>query len=183
MIPFKAKFDGTKIDTEMRDKLLSERDGIFNWLVQGARLYLAEGMGEIPKACEEATADYRSSNDVLGRFIEDCLEREFGQTVGVQETYDQYQLWCFKEKEASIPMNYFSKGMEERGIAKKKTNAGKVFVNCKLASDEPESLANDNWRKPAPGFYVYDPDAKKTPKPRSGEEILLGYDTEKRHTK
>jgi len=182
VIPFRAKFEGAEIDTGLRARLLEERDGIFAWLVQGAQQYYASGLGKMPKACEEATAEYRTSNDVLGRFIADRLEPMLGATIGVQATYDQYLSWCFDEKEATIPLNFFSKGMEERGISKKHTNKGNVFVNLRLASKappfEPEPVIDD-WRDAGFGISVYDPPrARGTAVPtasqliKSGESIL-----------
>lgn len=158
VIPFNAKFEGAKIDTGLRSRLLGERDGILTWLVQGAQQYYAEGLGKLPRVCEEVIAEYRYSNDVLGRFVSERLQSAFGQTVGIKETYDQYQRWCFKEKETSIPLNFFSKGMEERGIAKKRTSAGNVFVGVVLG-EAAARPANDNWRPTLdPGLSVYDPD-------------------------
>jgi len=41
VMPFKAKFQGSQIDTNVRERLLDERDGILTWLIQGARMYYA----------------------------------------------------------------------------------------------------------------------------------------------
>lgn len=147
VIPFKARFEGSKIDTNLRERLLSERDGILAWLIQGAQAYYADGLGKMPKACEEATAEYRYSNDILGRFIEDCLEPAYGATMGVQDTYEKYGEWCFRERESPIPINFFSKGMEERGMKKKRMSKSNVFVDYRFLSDRKirdRAPANDN---------------------------------------
>jgi len=132
VVPFNAKFDGAKVDPGLRKKLLIERDGIFAWLVEGARQYYADGLGQPPEACELATSDYRSDNDPLSSFIEERLMRDVSGSASLSSTYEAYQAWCFDEREQPTAMNFFSKGMEERGIKKRHTNKGKVFDGYKL---------------------------------------------------
>jgi len=93
----------------------------------------------MPKVCEEVRAEYKRTDDVLGRFIEDRLERTFSETLGVQETYEEYQRWCFKEQETPISLAFFSKCMEEREVSKKRTSKGYVFVDYSLAPSKPKA--------------------------------------------
>jgi P4 family phage/plasmid primase-like protien len=86
VIPFRAKFEGKAIDPFLRMKLLAERDGIFGRLVDGARDYFRHGLGEVPDAINDATAEYIADNDVLGRFIAECTERVPRTRAGSQET-------------------------------------------------------------------------------------------------
>ncbi len=143
VIPFRAKFEGAKIDTRLRDKLLSERDGIFAWLVAGARQYLQHGLGDQPSACVEAKDQYRQDNDILSRFVSEKLERRNGSTVGVQEVYRRYETWCGTCSETPQPLKFFTSAMEERGIGKKRTSSGMIFTDYSL-SGERLPFDNDN---------------------------------------
>ena len=141
VIPFKAKFEGSARDTGLRERLLSERDAIFGWLVAGARKYLEKGLGDVPKACQETTEQYRQDNDVMGRFINDRLERAQGSTVGVASVYTEYEDWCRFENEQPTSMKFFANAMEERGLHKKRLSQGVVLLGYKIKSPYP---ANDN---------------------------------------
>lgn len=139
VVPFRAKFTGKSIDPYLRMKLLAEREGILAWLVEGARAYFKSGLGDQPSAVRDATEEYIGDNDVLGRFIAECTERQHQSRSGSQETYRAYSTWCFGQNETPQDEKFFGRAMEERGITKKRTNTGVVFENMRL-----KSPANDN---------------------------------------
>ena len=62
----------SKRDTNLDRKLEAEGSGILNWVIEGARTFLAEGL-KVPESVEAATAQYRAAEDVVGRFIEEVL--------------------------------------------------------------------------------------------------------------
>jgi len=132
VIPFRAKFEGKAIDPFLRMKLLAERDGIFGRLVDGARDYFRHGLGEVPDAINDATAEYIADNDVLGRFIAECMERVPRTRAGSQETYLVYSEWCRSQSEIPQDEKFFGRAMEERGIIKKRTSQGMVFEHLAL---------------------------------------------------
>lgn len=142
VIPFRATFKGSKQDKDLRDKLNAERDGIFKWLVQAACEYLEHGLGELPKACKDATAAYRADNDVFGQFAEDCMPEAKGERVGVQEAFEAYVAW--KGSEADTTVKFFSDSMVEVGLRKsERTSKGFFFLDRKLRRSMPEA-SNDN---------------------------------------
>jgi putative DNA primase/helicase len=57
---------------EVIAELWQERAGVLNWLIDGALLYLTEGL-KIPKAISEATDEYREEMDPVGAFIQACV--------------------------------------------------------------------------------------------------------------
>jgi putative DNA primase/helicase len=70
-IDFPNKYD--KADEPTLEKTLtSELPGILAWVVRGAVAWYAEGLGEVPAAIEQATAEYRHDLDPL----EPCFEAE-----------------------------------------------------------------------------------------------------------
>ena len=65
VIPFNKEYLGGNRDLQLREKLMLEREGIFAWLVAGARKYLETGtLPKIPQACIAATRAYRDQNDL-----------------------------------------------------------------------------------------------------------------------
>jgi putative DNA primase/helicase len=90
VIPFRAKFQNSAVDPAIKDRLLAERDAIFAWLVEGARLYLKEGLADRPEAVTEATKEYVDDNNTLGRFIADCLEPDVMGRIKSSDLYLRY---------------------------------------------------------------------------------------------
>ena len=46
------------------------------------------------KAIDEATERYELKNNMLKRFIKECVEIYPGSKVGARELYDHYKLWA-----------------------------------------------------------------------------------------
>jgi putative DNA primase/helicase len=59
-------------DTTLDRKLAAESSGILNWIIEGARIFLTEGL-TVPESVKVATDQYRVAEDVVGRFIRECL--------------------------------------------------------------------------------------------------------------
>ena len=59
-------------DTNLDKKLEAEASGILNWIIEGARIFLAEGL-TVPESVKASTAQYRAGEDVVGRFISEVL--------------------------------------------------------------------------------------------------------------
>jgi putative DNA primase/helicase len=133
VIPFNAKFNGDRVDKELRQKLLAEREGIFAWLVEGARMYLEDGLGKIPQACIEATKQYRSDNDELQRFIDERLDKEVGGRIGAADMYAEYGKWCEKEGIEKKDIKRFPGDMVERGIVRKPKDGKQFYIGYRFS--------------------------------------------------
>jgi putative DNA primase/helicase len=135
MIPFQRIFVDDEQDPKLSEHLKSETDGIFRWLVDGAYKYLEEGIGKVPKACQEATQDYKESNDVLFMFINRCLKKDVSSSIEMMKAYDEYGAWVLLEKmPETISYKEFSRKIIETGIKKKKSNKGLVLDGVRLVS-------------------------------------------------
>jgi putative DNA primase/helicase len=137
VIPFMAVFKNGAVDKNIREKLLAERDGIFAWLVEGARLYFKDGLGKVPDIISEATKEYVEDNNILGRFISDRLEPAVSHKIKSGDLYNEYLDWCRENKEEPQDIKYFPRSMIERGIRRKRTKAGVQFVGYRLKKSKP----------------------------------------------
>jgi putative DNA primase/helicase len=86
LIPFLAKFTPDKCDPHLLDRLWSERSGILNWLVSGARR-VQHGEPALPPCVRKATDQYRASEDLLGDFLSECTELAPHDVVTVDEMH------------------------------------------------------------------------------------------------
>jgi putative DNA primase/helicase len=89
LIPFTQTFP---VDATLMPALRAEAPGILNWLLEGCRLWRAEGLCE-PACVQAATTEYRDASDVLNDFFEDrCLLMD-GCSIGGRELFAAYQTW------------------------------------------------------------------------------------------
>jgi putative DNA primase/helicase len=87
-----------EMDEALHEKLLQERSGILNWLLEGLALYFKDGLGEDPAAITEATEEFRGTESHMARFVEDSCEVGKGVTATTKTptsmVYSSYKYWC-----------------------------------------------------------------------------------------
>jgi len=92
-VPFTRRFTGATDDRTLKDALLAEAPGILAWLVRGCLAWQARGL-DAPAAVADATAQYRTDCDQLGRFLEEACELESAAEVRASEFYQAYREWA-----------------------------------------------------------------------------------------
>ena len=71
------------------------------WAVEGARLYLQDGLSDEPQAIQDATAHYFASQDLIGQFLSECFEvadptqRMYSEKKF--EVYARYKSWAVEQ--------------------------------------------------------------------------------------
>ena len=137
-------------------ELWIERAGIFNWLIEGALLYLAEGL-QVPPEIAEATADYREEMDPVGGFVADCVER-VPDVEGVppsmvlaRKMYEAFEAWCAANSVRAWKEKSFASVMLDKGFVRKREADGRKYLQVRLhdvpararGSHEPPHPADD----------------------------------------
>ena len=104
VVPWVATFRGTDVeDTNLDDKLRAEAPGILNWLIEGCLRWRGNGLIE-PDEVLAATAHYRDSEDVLGRFADETgLEFRTGARVTIKKLRNRLEDWCRDEGIQATP--------------------------------------------------------------------------------
>ncbi|MBA7559390.1 hypothetical protein ES708_01004 [subsurface metagenome] len=124
LIPFKLSFvkrtpaanNERQADLDLEKKLLGEYPGILAWLVRGCLEWQAEGLNP-PDIVLDATAEYRSDEDIIGDFIASSLIIEPGARVKGADLYGQFQTWYIDMigKKENVPSNsWFGRQMATR---------------------------------------------------------------------
>ena len=137
LISWKVQIPNREKNPNLPGMLRRELSGILNWLLEGYRLYLEEGLqpsGEVA----EATQQYRDEQNKLKRFIADkCIIKMPGSGIREElcvpkaDLYEAYKSWCDGEGVSPEEKRKFGEHMVEQGYdpnAQKKL-AGK---NCKI---------------------------------------------------
>lgn len=94
VVPFTKHFEPAEQDKTLKTRLQSSANasGILNWLLDGLRLYRAEGLKQ-PPSIVQATDEYRKNSDKIGLFISECLH-PCKQNCAASAVYNVYANWC-----------------------------------------------------------------------------------------
>jgi putative DNA primase/helicase len=141
LIPFNVKFvhpeeEGDKyIDRDLESKLINESSGIFNWLLEGLRLWQLEGLRP-PKSIQEATELYKTENDATARWINENTIKDAEAEVEASDAYLNFKQYLIDQGEQTryIPnMTFWGHRMSEKGYTRRKNSKGRtVYTGFKL---------------------------------------------------
>lgn len=125
-------------EVDLKTTLEKEIDGIFNWVLEGLRLYLQEGLKDLPKEVKNATLAYQTEQDQIGRFLEEAKhpDTKLDSFVPARVLYSAYKRWATQAGEHYDTEHMFGRRMSaERPVEErdwKKTRSGKVYLGFKL---------------------------------------------------
>lgn len=148
LVPFEQRFEGTRRDERLPQKLRAEYPGILAWFIEGARKWAADGL-RVPGAVTEASRDYMNQqNDLLQWINERC--NLSGPTGGGETApgvlYADYAEWKQARGEKPASINPFSERMErigaDLGFRKVRLTKARLFVGITLKSAGSQHTRN-----------------------------------------
>lgn len=122
-IPFKKVIVAEERDKALQEKLLAEHEGILSWMVEGFKIWQAEGLGSCSEI-DKATAEYREESDILREFIADrCV---IGEDCEIQATalYKELSNWCRDNGGYRIVRGKLIEYLESKGFKKDRKTSG-----------------------------------------------------------
>jgi putative DNA primase/helicase len=137
LVPFHVTIPEEEQDKQLTEKLRAEAPGILRWLVDGHRDWHARGL-QVPPSIRQQTAEYRASEDIVGRFIKERCAVGPGYKVQGGKLYEAFKRWCLSQGEDPVRGREFSEELKGRGYSKKRTAAGMVYSGIGLHADESD---------------------------------------------
>lgn len=121
LVPWAVTITEDRKDPQLTNKLRAEAAGILNWMLDGLRDWLDNGL---PLAAETraATAEYRRDSDQLGRFLEACTAPSPGERVQSSVLHEVFCAWCTANSLSPWKGRSFSDALTERGYRKDKSS-------------------------------------------------------------
>jgi putative DNA primase/helicase len=180
VVPWTIIIPDEEQDLRLKDKLKEEASGILNRMVGGALRYLTEGLS-LPDAVKEATREYQQENDLLGRFIDLCVARVKGETVGAtpfHRVFAAWQTWAGQLAASGKPWSakYLNAQMKRKSFKiAKSSNMQWLDVALRYAEGDfvdQDGRARDAELPPPRIFPGENPPAQPppTPHPQTDEE-------------
>jgi putative DNA primase/helicase len=106
LIPFTTTITDEKMDRQLEQKLMEEKSGILNWLIEGLLRWQKEGLNT-PSIVLNATDEYRGEMDVIGNFIKERCVQKTGTMIRARELFRVYQEWCDENNELATSERMF----------------------------------------------------------------------------
>jgi len=130
-VPFTVKITRENADLHLREKLISEREGILNWLVIGAVNWYDSGL-QIPEIIRQSTIEYKEELNIIGDFLSMCTDNDLTSKVTSTNLYKVYVFWCKAFEYDAETQNAFSRGLTERGFKPSKIGGVRFRVGLKI---------------------------------------------------
>lgn len=142
MIPFTVRITEEEKDPTLPTKLAAEAPAIFQWAADGAKLWYEEGLNA-PDIVREATQAYRDEMDSIGLFM--TMRCVLATNVRAMATslYRHYHTWAEAVGERPLSQKKFGMRLDERGIAKRRTNKGYEYQGIAIRDDEAIEQTSD----------------------------------------
>jgi putative DNA primase/helicase len=142
LVPFNQKFwnpdggetgpDELRQDKQLGEKLRAEREGILAWMVRGCLDWQRRGLCPPPEVML-ATNEYRSREDRLQAFIDDCCLVSPMCRIRAGELYDSYRKWCEQNGESAESGTWFGRNVAEQ--FQKTKSAGTWYLGIGLRAE------------------------------------------------
>lgn len=157
LVPFEQQFmskeklkdhPGAKERVDGVDEVLwAERGGIFNWMLDGYRMWSENGL-QIPDVIRAATTDYREESNPIGDFIRAMIKRN-GSSTRASEVYEAYTYWCRENASKVWSQTAFGRKLSDLGYKKDRVG-GFVYYSGMVLTDEAKDILDRN--RPQPKF-------------------------------
>lgn len=119
LMPFEVVIPEDKVDIHLENKLMAEKNGIFNWLLDGYIQWEKHRISP-PKKVKVATQEYREEMDKIGAFLKDCCIVAPNARVTPTKLYGAYRVWSEETGEKEMNRRLFVKRLKERGFKQSK---------------------------------------------------------------
>lgn len=142
VIPFNAKIEG-KSDVKNYSEHLLEVSGpyIMKWIIAGAKKAIENRFHlEKPKVVQDAINKYKSDNDWLSHFFNDCCTLAPDLEAKSGEVYQEYRAYCARVGDFTRSTTEFYNALSMRGITKRKTKAGMILIGLALAPENDDNV-------------------------------------------
>ena len=133
-IPFTRVFAPEEQDRQLADKLAAEQAGILAWIVRGAVSWYRHGL-PTPAVVAAANAEYRSTMDSVGQFIDERCELAADAAVSAHALYGSYRHHSNDNGRTPVSTTMFGRTLSKRGFPPDKRGGVQYRVGLQFRSN------------------------------------------------
>ena len=106
---------------------------VLQWITEGAQKVIANQFTLSLPSCVQATiGEYRSGNDWLANFLDECCEVDEAFREKSDLVYQEYREMCHRNGEWARSTTDFYTALENAGFERRKIREGRVVCGLKL---------------------------------------------------
>lgn len=160
MIPFLAQVSPDDQDPTLLDRLLAEMPGILQWAIAGCHEW-AQGGLRPPPAVLAATQEYRTEQDHVGRFLDECCTIADGLAITARDLRTAYEAWCTENGERAWSAKAMAPHLVDRGCEPQRGGGGTsrfwrgLALTGEAADDLRQRLNGSDWGRRASGDATF----------------------------
>ncbi len=119
VVPFDRYFKIEERDKGLKSRLITPANlsGIFNWLIEGLKIYMEEGLNP-PLRVLEATKAFKNNSDKFEKFLKECFEPAENNFTSMSEAYEMFKNWCQNQGIAIERLKEFKEMLKKYGVFK-----------------------------------------------------------------
>ncbi|MCK8818114.1 phage/plasmid primase, P4 family [Natroniella sulfidigena] len=123
IVKFPNKFKPTSenYDPDLKEKLINELDGIFNWALEGLRRLKEQKHFTISDGIKKAKNKYRKENDTVQSFVEEICELDPAAKVTTEYLFRKYNEYCKECNYKPVNRNAFVRTLKKLGLPQTNT--------------------------------------------------------------
>ena len=138
LIPFSVTIADEDQDRDLPEKLTGETPGILAWAVRGCLDWQRHGLGA-PEAVTNATREYRTDMDLIGRFLADCCEIKPDAEAEAGALWLAFCTWAEANHERTGTQTAFGRQLTERGFETRRQAKARKRIGLQLLdADGPD---------------------------------------------
>lgn len=129
VIPFNQTIADDKQDKDLHKKILVDRAGFLNWIIEGARQVIENRDIFISDECLKFKQQFIRETDSVAMFEDNILEDLKGNIYfkSVTNAHKEYKEFCVEAGKKPLGRTNFSKGMVALGFEKSKKDDGQML--------------------------------------------------------
>jgi putative DNA primase/helicase len=131
LIEYKGSIAEDKRDTGFKARLRAEYPQILNSMIQGCLAWQAMGLRK-PATIAANVSDYFDSEDLIGSFMEECIELDAASVIKVSDLYDSYVEFIEKQGERPASKKRLSTMLQAKGFKPTKTAGARALSGLRL---------------------------------------------------
>lgn len=134
IIPFNARLEGTQDVKNYTDYLVTHAGpSILTWVIEGAQQVIEREFHlDTPDCVTNAIQKYRTQNDWLGHFLEECCEVDKLYNVKSGELYTAYRAYCHQMSEYVRSTTDFYTALENTGFERRRNKSARLVHGLRL---------------------------------------------------
>lgn len=132
LLPFNRTFAPEERDPQMLSKLKDEAPHILAWMLEGCWGWQDVGLSDTPAVVQEATRAYQEDQDLIGRWLDDCVSVDKEGDTPKILVYQSYVNWTRENGMKAASNVTFSRRLSERGFKQRKSNGERMWCGLTL---------------------------------------------------